>query len=270
MLAAGKTIDYADLVWVFIGGLAAHISVNMFNEYEDFRSGLDFKTLRTPFSGGSGTLPMFPNLANAVRNGALLSLGLTIAIGVYFIMHYGWGLLPIGLTGVMCIYFYTGKLTHRPWLCLIAPGLAFGPLMINGAYYALSGEYSFAVLSASLIVFCLVNNLLLLNQFPDQQADQQVGRCHLPILLGREKSAWVYVGFLVLAYSWLVVNILLGYLPVYCLLGLLSLFLALPAAQLTLKNFDDMDKLKPAMGLNVAVALLTPVLLAVGLFLASF
>ena len=268
IIANGLKLHYIDLVWVFVGGLAAHISVNKFNEYEDFRSGLDFHTQRTAFSGGSGTLPTFPQLAKAVQAGAMLSLLLTIAIGCYFITQRGWGLLPIGVLGVICVYFYTTKLTHRPWLCLIAPGLAFGPLMINGAYYVLSGHYNLAVLSTSLIVFCLVNNLLLLNQFPDQQADQQAGRCHLPILLGMEKSAWVYVGFLGLAYVDLVVNIYFGYLPLYSLLGLLTLFPALPAAQRVLKNFDEIEKLKPAMGLNVAITLLTPVLVAAGLVLA--
>ena len=269
-VAAGLSINYIDLILVFAGGLLAHISVNMFNEFEDFCSGLDFQTQRTPFSGGSGTLPVVPALAKAVQTGAFLSLLLTIAIGGYFSMQRGWGLLPIGLLGVICVYFYTGKITRRPWLCLVAPGLCFGPLMINGAYYVLAGHYHLSVFSASLIVFCLVNNLLLLNQFPDQQADQQVGRCHLPILLGKQKSAWVYAGFLAAAYTVLLVNVGLGYLPVYSLLGLLTLLLAVPAAQTALKYYDNIEKLKPAMGLNVALTLLTPVLVAAGLFLQHF
>ena len=268
--AAGLGVNYADLVLVFIGGLAAHISVNMFNEYEDFHSGLDFHTQRTPFSGGSGALPLVPDLAKAVRLCAMLSLLLTITIGGYFIAQRGWGLLPLGVLGVICIYFYTSEITRRPLLCLIAPGLSFGPLMITGGYYVLSGHYSLAVFGVSLIVFCLVNNLLLLNQFPDQQADRQVGRKHLPILLGRQKSAWVYVGFLAAAYGLLLLNVWLGYLPVYSLLGLLTVFLAIPAGLATLKYFDDIEKLKPAMGLNVAITLLTPVLTAAGLFLQHY
>ena len=269
-VAAGLSIDYIDLILVIVGGLAAHVSVNMFNEYEDFRSGLDFQTQRTPFSGGSGTLPAEPELAKAVQAGAILSLLLTIAIGIHFITQRGWGLLPIGLLGVICVYFYTGKITHNPWLCLIAPGLSFEHLMINGAYYVLTGQYNMAVFSTSLIVFCLVNNLLLLNQFPDQQADQLAGRCHLPILLGRQKSARVYTGFLAAAYAVLLVNIGLGYLPIYSLLGLLTVFLAIPAAQTALKHCDHIERLQPAMGLNVALALLTPVLVATGLFLQHF
>lgn len=267
VLVENVSINYADLVLVFIGALAAHISVNMLNEYEDFMSGLDLHTQRTAFSGGSGSLPMMPELAKSVRLWAFIALLLTLSIGCYFIAAYGWGLLPIGLPGILCAYFYTTKITHNPWLCLIVPGLAFGPLMMDGAYFVLSGHYSAAVFSTSLIVFFLVNNLLLLNQFPDLEADKNAGRRHLPILIGRKKSAWVYAGFLSMAYLLIIVNCLIGYLPSYSLAGMLTLFLAMPAAFIALKYFDDMDKLNAALGLNVAVTLLTPVLIALGLIL---
>ena len=94
---------------------------------------------------------------------------ITTLIGLYFLWIIGWGLLPIGLAGLTLIYFYTQKITRWPFFCLIAPGLAFGPLMIGGAYYVLSGHFSLAVTLGSIVVFFLVNNLLLLNQFPDQE-----------------------------------------------------------------------------------------------------
>jgi len=260
-------IYYSSIVLVFIGALASHISVNMFNEYEDFTSGLDLHTRRTAFSGGSGTLPMAPELANSVWLGAVISLAITVVIGFYFLWLRGWELLPIGILGVLSVYFYTTKITHSPLLCLIVPGLAFGPLMINGAYYALSGQYSPAVFSTSLIVFFLVNNLLLLNQFPDREADKNAGRCHLPILIGGKKSAWVYAAFSVAAYVILVADVLLAYLPFYSLIGLLSLFLAIPAAVMAVCYFDDIEKLKIALALNVAVTLSTPVLVAIGIVL---
>jgi len=258
-------IVYPHVILVFIGAIAAHISANMFNEYLDFTSGLDFQTQRTPFSGGSGTLPIAPELANSVKIAAFGSLLLTVSIGFYFIWIGGWGLFPVGLAGIFLVYFYTDRITHWPLLCLIAPGLAFGPLMIGGAYYVLSGHYSVAVFCTSLMVFFLVNNLLLLNQFPDQEADKNAGRCHLPILIGRKKSAWVYVGFLVAAYALLFLSVYLAFLPIYSLLGLLSLSLAIPAARISLQYADDIERLKPALALNVAVTLSTPVLVAAGI-----
>ena len=265
IIAENIAINYLHLVLIFIGALSAHVSVNMFNEYLDFTSGLDLHTQRTPFSGGSGTLPMTPKLAKPVQMAAICTFLITLLIGLYLIGVSDWGLLPIGLLGLVLIYFYTTKITHWPLLCLIAPGLAFGPLMISGAYYVLIGQYSVAVFCISLIVFFLVNNLLLLNQFPDLEADRNAGRCHLPILIGRQKSAWVYVGFLASTYVLILLNVSLSFLPPASLLGLLSFPLAFHAAKIAIRHANELDKLKPALALNVIITLATPVLVAIGI-----
>jgi 1,4-dihydroxy-2-naphthoate octaprenyltransferase len=270
VVSQGISINLLHLGLVFTGALAAHVSVNMFNEYEDFNSGLDFHTQRTSFSGGSGTLPANPDLAGSVYLGAMASFLITALIGLYFLWVIGWSLLPVGLTGLLLIYFYTQNITRWPLFCLIAPGLAFGPLMIGGAYYVLIGHYSGAVTVVSLVVFFLVNNLLLLNQFPDLEADKVAGRRHLPILLGRKKSAWIYVVFLVATYALIVLCVYLAYLPITGLLGLLSVVLAIPAGSLTVKYADDLERLNSSLALNVAVTLSTPVLVAVGIVLPQF
>jgi len=59
----GSGLDMLYLLLALVGGLAAHVAVNALNEYDDFRSGLDMKTERTPFSGGSGVLPANPERA---------------------------------------------------------------------------------------------------------------------------------------------------------------------------------------------------------------
>ena len=58
-----SSLSFIKIFLVVIGAIAAHISVNTFNEYFDFKSGLDFKTMKTPFSGGSGALPASPDKA---------------------------------------------------------------------------------------------------------------------------------------------------------------------------------------------------------------
>lgn len=266
--AHGDTIHPTQLLLILLASVTAHASVNMFNEYSDFVSGLDFHTQRTPFSGGSGSLPAKPELAKPVRIIAVINLLITLFIGLYFLSLRGMSLLPIGLTGILLIYFYSDQITRNPWLCLIAPGLAFGPLMINGAYFVLTGQYQPGVAYASLMVFFLVNNLLLLNQFPDVAADKEVGRNHLPILLGRKISAYIYMAFLAAAYGILIFSVWLTYLPAFSLLGMLTLFLAVPAANLSVRYADDMAHLKPALLLNVLLTLTTPALVAVGLVLA--
>ncbi len=261
------SVNWGQALLVLIGALAAHISVNAFNEYFDFKSGLDSRTQRTPFSGGSGTLPANPELAKPALALAWAAFAVTAAVGVYFLALRGWGLLPLGLLGLLLLVTYTTWWAYNPILCLLAPGLGFGLLMVMGTHFALTGTYTWTAFVASLVPTFLVSDLLLLNQFPDVEADQSIGRKHFPIVLGRKASVRIYVAFLALAYLSLVVGVLLGLLPLWSLLALLTVALAIQAARGASQHAEDIPALLPSMGQNVLLTLLTPFLVAVGLFL---
>lgn len=255
-------------VLAFIGGLCAHISVNAFNEYFDFKSGVDSRTVRTPFSGGSGTLQAHPELAPQALATAIVTAGIVAAIGVYFLFVWGWAIVPLGLLGLFVVVAYTPVFTYNPLICLIAPGLGFGTLMVMGTDFVLTGRYSWTAFVASLVPFFLVNNLLLLNQFPDVEADRSVGRRHYPILIGRRKSSIIYNAFNAAAYLSIVVGVILNLLPAWALLGLLTVPLAVRAGVGAYRHADDLPKLGPHLAQNVLINILTPVLLAIGLFIA--
>lgn len=264
---SGAQIDPILVILVLIGAVCTHISVNAFNEYDDYKSGLDTRTQRTPFSGGSGTLPANPKMVKTALLTALVTFGIVAIIGIYMISLYGLALLPLGLLGMFVIIAYTPWLTRVPLLCLIAPGLGFGPLMVMGTHYALTGQYSWTAFAASMVPFFLVSNLLLLNQFPDVDADKTVGRKHYPILIGRRLSSYIFSLFLVLTYVVIVISVVITILPIGSLLGLLTLILAVPLLKGSIAHSDDIQKLIPFMGNNVLVNLLTPVLVAIGLFI---
>lgn len=261
-------VNWLDAWLVLLGALAAHISVNAFNEYQDFHSGLDALTERTPFSGGSGTLPAHPELAGRTLAMAVATLCISIGVGLYFVALRGPALLPLGLAGVALVLVYTQWITRQPWLCLVAPGLGFGPLMVLGTQVALTGEYSTSAAVASLVPFFLVNNLLLLNQFPDVEADRQVGRRHILVTAGPVVAARWYAALMALAFASLVLGVLLGGLPTGALLGLLALALAWPTTREVLAHAQQVEHLLPAMGRNVAINLLTPTLMAIGIWMS--
>ncbi|MEN8259519.1 MAG: prenyltransferase [Pseudomonadota bacterium] len=250
---------------VLLGALCAHVSVNAFNEYYDFRSGLDAVTRRTPFSGGSGVLPANPEFAPMAWRTALITFGITMLVGLYLLTVVGIGLLPIGLAGLAVIYFYTQWMSRRPLICLLAPGLGFGVLMVVGTHYAITGAYSWTALSASMVPSFLVSNLLLLNQFPDVEADSTVGRRNLPIVIGKRASVQVYGLFAGLAYLSVVIGVVAGVLPGTTLLSLGTIFLAMPIYLYSRRYTDDVERLKPWLALNVMNSIGTPVLLAIGL-----
>ncbi len=258
-------IDPVQAALVFVGALAALVSVNALNEYQDFRSGLDALTQRTPFSGGSGTLVEHPELAKATLLLSGVSLAVCASIGLYFLWRVGPALLPIGLLGLAVVLTYTRWLTRHPWICLIAPGLGVGPVTVLGTHVALTGEYSLCALAASVVTFFLLNNLLLLNQFPDVEADRHAGRRHVLIAVGPRVAARVYAAMTALAYVSLVASVWFGLLPRGALLALLTAGLALPAVHRVLKSAEDVPALLPAMRLNVALNVLTPALMGLGM-----
>jgi 1,4-dihydroxy-2-naphthoate octaprenyltransferase len=138
--------------------------------------------------------------------------------------------------------------------------------MVNGTYFALTGEYSWTALLASLVPFFLVSNLLLINQFPDLEADRAAGRRHLIIVHGRRAGVLAYTLFLAGCYLAILIGVTAGALPPWALLGLLTLPLAVHVARGLAAEQENIPALVPFLGKNVILTLATPLLLAVGIF----
>lgn len=264
---AGHPVSLPYLLVALAGAVAAHVAVNSLNEYDDFRSGLDFRTRRTPFSGGSGALPAQPGRGHYGLIIGLAAMAGVAATGIFFWARHGSGILPIGVAGMILIVVYTPLLTRSALLCLIAPGLGFGTFMVMGTHFALTGGYSWTAFTASLVPFFMVSNLLLMNQYPDIEADREAGRRHLIISRGRRAGVVVFAAFHVSAYLSIAAGFALGLLPAWGMLSLMTMILALPVAVALYRNHGAAEKLLPAMAGNVLVILLTPALLAVGLLL---
>jgi 1,4-dihydroxy-2-naphthoate octaprenyltransferase len=162
---------------------------------------------------------------------------------------------------------YTIWLARDPFLCLLAPGLGFGVLTVKGTHFALTGTYSGAAFVASLVPTFLVSDLLLLNQFPDVEADRSIGRRHFPITIGRHSSAILYGILLLMAYLAIVTGAALGLLPPFSLIALVTIFVAWKAYRGAYANAENVPGLVPSMALNFVVNLAAPLLLAAGLFI---
>ncbi|MFV0455803.1 MAG: prenyltransferase [Pseudomonas sp.] len=256
-------MEAGDVLLVLFGALAAHVAVNALNEWSDYRSGLDLHTCRTAFSGGSGTLVECPHLLGRTLMLGLGSLLACVLIGLFFLLRKPQLLLslaPLGLTGSALVLLYTPWLTRHPWLCLFAPGLGFA-LMVLGTRIVLGGPLEGRDLLLVLVPLLLSNNLLLLSQFPDIDADRAAGRRTLPMHLGCKKALWVALAQWLLAYAVLLLVRFDGETG-GAALGLLTLPLALCAAWLL---WREPLQVLPALGLNAAVSVATPLLMALGL-----
>ena len=265
VITNGVDFDIHLAFLTLIGAISAHISVNTLNEFFDYKSGLDLKTDRTPFSGGSGALVEHPKMHKAVLIVGIVTLLITLAIGLYFIWKYGWAIIPLGLVGALLIVFYTGWINRHPFLCLISPGLGFGFLMVLGAYFSLTGEYPLALVLICLVPFFLINNLLLLNQYPDISPDKRVGRKTFPIVYGIRSSNTVYAIFNLLATLVIMMAVSFNILPQASLLALLLMLLTLYSLKGAVKHGSQLGKHPKYLAANVIVANFVPVVLGLSI-----
>lgn len=250
-------------VLALVGLLLLHAAVNALNEASDMRTGIDFHTLRTPFSGGSGTLPSGKMRPEAARAFGLACAAAGGAIGVYFLTVVGWPLLPIMAVGALAVLGYTDLLA-RVGFGEIFAGLGLGALPVWGVALVQGAMPQETALAVAVPAFFMTFNLLLLNEFPDEKADRAGGRSNLVLLLGRSAAAVVYVLAALAVPVGIAVAVAMKALPPLSLLALgPSLLLAAPLRW----AFGNAEKEVPipALGANVAWNLATNAFLAVTL-----
>jgi 1,4-dihydroxy-2-naphthoate octaprenyltransferase len=250
-----------------VGLVALHAAVDALNEASDMRTGIDLQTTRTPFSGGSGTLPagrMTQRGARFVGHAAFL---IGFCCGVWFLYRVGWVLLPVFVAGAVCVLAYTDLLA-RLGVGEIAAGLGLGALPVMGTAMVQDGTLGAAATAAAVPAFLMTFNLLLLNEFPDEDADRQGGRRNLVLLLGRKGAAWIYLLAALLTPASILVAVVLEMLPPVCGLAALPSLLLVGPLRWALGNAGKAVPI-PALGSNVIWNLATNLVLAATLVFAA-
>jgi 1,4-dihydroxy-2-naphthoate octaprenyltransferase len=170
--------------------------------------------------------------------------------------------LWLGLIGIGGAFFY-----HAPPLKLSYRGLGeltvaawYGPLICSGAYLVQRGSITSEMILVSIPLGLLIGNFLLINEFPDHQADKSTGKRTLVVWLGRTAAARLYALVVTAAMLLLVLLPFLGGTPTTVWLGLV----ALPSAVLASRRLSaypaNTSRLVPAQ----AASLVTFVLYALG------
>ena len=256
-------------ILVLIGALLTHASVNAFNNYFDYRSRIDERTIKTPFSGGVDVIVsgrMKPAAAFSVALVCLIGAGL---IGIYFLAQMFYLLIPLILYGALVIVFYTPFLSRVHALSEVIAGSGFG-LIGLGTYATQTGVVDNSGFAIFVPITILVALLLFLNEFPDADVDKLAGRRHTVILIGRRKSSWLYAFFLGATYVSIVLSVVARAAPLAALIALVTAPLAYKAARIALRSYEQIPELVPALALNVVVILSTISLLAAGFLIGTF
>lgn len=266
--ASGGIFNAATAAATLVLAVVAHAGANVLNDYHDARNGADAANQQGlfPFTGGSRLVQQgLVSEADTGRWAALLLLALVPA-GLLLAQRSGGGLLLIGMAGLFLAWAYSA-----PPLALMSRGL--GELAVGLAWWlvVLGADYvqrrQFDVVSAVTAASfgLLVANLLLINGFPDAAADARVGKRTLVVRLGARRAAWLYLALALLAHGWLALAVSRAMPPAGALWGLASAPLSLVAAALLWRDADQPQRLRPAIALSVAAALVHALALAAGL-----
>jgi 1,4-dihydroxy-2-naphthoate polyprenyltransferase len=245
---AEGSFNWALFALALLAGMLYHIGCNLINDYYDHRHGLD----REGAFGGSGVLVSRAMSPREIMSGAVLTLALGSLIGLILVwrMHsagiqYGWPLLAIGAAGLIGAIWYTSGRGSAKYNALGSPlvFLMMGTGMVLGAYVVQTGQLSWGAALASLPVGFLVAAILQANDVRDIVDDRAAGIQTIATLLG-PVGARGYYAFLVLApYASLGVLVALRLLPLWSLLAIVTLPLALQLCKLFFSVKEEKSEL---------------------------
>lgn len=257
------TIDPLSAVLTYIGVVFLHASVDLLNDYWDYKRGIDGITTRTKFSGGTGVLPEKLLTPKVVYVAGLIFLILGASIGAYFVAMRGITIAVILGFAVVSIYFYSTSIVNAGLGELFVA--IKGAMIVLGTFYVQSMAIEPAALYVGAIVGILSATVLFVNSFPDFEADRSKGRRTLVIVLGRELAAKTFPLFVVAAYAMIIMGIFLGFTKIYSLLSLASIPFAAKSIMSLSNDQQSFKRLVPAMASAVTYSRITGLLLALSL-----
>lgn len=259
--------------YALIGAAALHVSANTFNDYFDWTSGTD--ELNTdyfaPYSGGSRSVELGLIDERGLLRVAVLSLLVSAVAAVPVLVAHGPLVLAFGMAGAFLAYFYTApplKLSARQGLGELSVGVGFGPLLVAGSVFALTGTVGQADFLAGAPAGLLTAAILLINEFPDAGADRLAGKNHLVVTLGKSKSRWIYVSLVVLAFATCVAWVWADIFPPEALTMLLAIPIAMKATAVLFAHYDERE-LVTANAATIRLHLLAGLCLAAGIAAAN-
>jgi len=247
-------------ILTYVGIVCGHISVDLLNDYFDYRSGIDLLTVRTPFSGGTGVLPEGLLKPESVYRAGLASLALGSAIGVYLAIVRGWLVFPLLAFAAVSIYLYSTSIANRGlgevFICVK------GALVVLGTFYVQTLTLAAEPLLAGIIMGLLSASVLYVNEFPDYEADRSKGRLNLVVRLGRRRAAQLYPLFHLAIYLLIIAGVLSTLFPPAALITFAALPLPYRAAQTLRKSYEKPLGLIPGMASSSLAARVIGILLA--------
>jgi 1,4-dihydroxy-2-naphthoate octaprenyltransferase len=240
-------LDFALLT--LTGVFSLHASIDLLNDYWDYKRGIDKTNKRTRFSGGSGVIPENILSPSIVYRAAILFLIIGIAIGAYFAILKGPFIAFLLAFAVLSIIFYSSKIVNFGLAELFVGVKA--ALIVIGSYYIQTSDFGIPVMFIGAIIGLLSSSVLLINSFPDYTADRLGGRRTLVIMFGKKSSCRIFSALVVTVYTMILLGIFINVLNVFSILCLASIPFATRAIKELSKHYEESDALVPAMASTI-------------------
>ena len=260
------SIDILDSVLVFGGVMALHASVDLLNDFWDFKRGIDTKTKRTKMSGGTGVLPEGLLNPSSVYRAGVAFLVIGSIIGAYFVITDGIIVAVILGFAILSIYFYSTKIVDS------GLGEFFvavkGSMIVLGTHYIQSGEITAEAVLGGIVIGALSSLVLFIASFPDHDADKSKGRKTLVIVMGKEKARKVFWAFPAISYIAIGIGIYTGLFPAITIISFLSVPLVIKSGIGLWHNFDSTEELVPFMTSTLTSSRVTGILFVMSFLIA--
>ncbi|MFO1444271.1 1,4-dihydroxy-2-naphthoate polyprenyltransferase [Bacillus sp. Bva_UNVM-123] len=261
------TIHFGMFFAMLLASLLIQAATNMFNEYYDFKRGLD----NEESVGIGGAIVRNGIKPKTVMNLAFTLYGVSILIGVYICANSSWWLALIGLISMGIGYLYTGgplPIAYTPFGEIFA-GFFMGMLIILIAFFIQTGTVTTTSVLVSIPILILVGAILLSNNIRDLDGDKEFGRKTLAILLGRNGAIKLLASMFIVSYVWVFILIAMNIISPWLAIVVLSA----PKAIKATKGFIGKTvpiTMMPAMQATAQTNTIFGFLLSIGLFLGYF
>ena len=255
-------ISIFDAILTMCGVLALHASVDLLNDYWDFKRGIDTTTHRTKMSGGSGVLPEGLLKPAQVYAAGITFLIIGTAIGIYFVATDGIVIGIILAFAVISIYFYSTKIVD--WGLAEVFVAIKGSMIVIGTYFVQTSQITESTVLAGIVIGVLSSLVLFITSFPDHDADKAKGRKTLVISLGKQKACTILWIFPAITYGITIIAVIFEIFPIFCLIILSTVPLIIRSGLKLKQNYDKLTNLIPVMSSTLYFSRITGVLLVVG------
>ncbi|MDE1843009.1 MAG: prenyltransferase [Thaumarchaeota archaeon] len=256
-----NTIDIGFAMLTFIGVAALHASVDLLNDYWDFKRQIDTDTQRTKFSGGTGVLPEGLLEPKQVYRAGVIMLIVGSIIGIFFVIEKGITIAIILGFAIVSIYFYSTRIVDS------GMGEIFvaikGSMIVLGTYFVQSGHITAAPIIAGVVSGILSSTVLFVNSFPDHDADKKHGRKTLVIILGKHKASSIVWVFPIATYGIILWTIIAGIFPIITLVTFATIPIAIKSGILLKRHYDNSEKIVDVMEKFVAHSRITGILFVI-------